>query len=180
MIHTWSTKRDYDTTSLQGPAILSDLKQRAKSFGEPFRTALESIPEGTQCWHNQLTYWVTTPWDNHNSTVTLVGDAAHPMTFHRGQGLNNAIHDVALLAKLLAEKGFSVPEDGSDSAVTTYEREMWQRGREAVLSSKENTLAIHNWDTLLQSPLFRSGLNKESKREEADGTDAKTEVVNDK
>lgn len=160
IIHSRLSEKDYDPSSLQGPAILVDLKERAKSYSDPFRSALESVPEGTQCWHNQLTYWVTAPWDNHNSTVTLIGDAAHPMTFHRGQGLNNAIHDVASLAKLLGEKGFSTPEDGSDSAVTAYEREMWKRGKEAVIGSRDNTIAVHDWNELMQSPLFKSGVNR--------------------
>lgn len=174
IIHTWLPDKDHDPATLQGPAILADLRYRAKSFAEPFRSVFESIPEGTQCWHNQLSYWVTTPWDNHNSTVTLVGDAAHPMTFHRGQGLNNAIHDVASLAKLLSENGFEVPGDGSDSAVTAYEREMWQRGKEAVVGSRENTLAIHDWDKLLRSPLFQSGLKRDGEREKTNGAGVKT------
>lgn len=72
----------------------------------------------------------------------------------RGQGLNNAIHDVASLARAIKDKGLPV----SAAAVTAYEQEMWQRGREAVEASNQNSLATHDWDTLLQSPLFTSGL----------------------
>lgn len=65
----------------------------------------------------------------------MFGEAAHPMTFYRDQGLNNAIHDVAVLAKLLGERGTDVPKNGGESAVDIYEREMLQRGKEAVIGS---------------------------------------------
>lgn len=72
---------NYDPKLIKGEAILRNWKQRAETFGEPFRTLHQSIPEGTKCWHGQLSYWVPQEWDNHNGTVTLLGDAAHPMSF---------------------------------------------------------------------------------------------------
>ena len=41
-----------------------------------------------------------------------------------------------------------------------YEKEMQTRGREAVISSNENSMLSHDWDTLLQSPLFTTGLKQ--------------------
>lgn len=79
IILTWTS--DQDPEELQGPAILSDLKERATKFAEPFKQIMLSIPDDTVCSHNRLSYWPTEPWDNRNSTVTLAGDAAHPMTF---------------------------------------------------------------------------------------------------
>lgn len=35
---------------------------------------------------------------------------------------------------------------------------MIPRGREAVNGSRANTIAIHDWDSLLDSPLFKMGL----------------------
>ncbi|RYP90112.1 hypothetical protein DL770_003734 [Monosporascus sp. CRB-9-2] len=159
IIFSWIPKEedDYRPGSLQGPAILADMKRRARDFAEPFNMIFQAIPEGTRCWHNRLSYWIPEPWDNRNGTVTLVGDAAHPMTFHRGQGLNNAIHDVASLSRSLREGGIS-PE-----AVGAYEREMWQRGREAVVSSNNNSMATHNWDTLMQSALLRVGAKQDGR-----------------
>ena len=72
----------------------------------------------------------------------------------RGQGLNNAIYDVALLARKVKEKGFT-PE-----AFSEYENEMIPRARDAVVGSKANSLAVHDWDTLLKSPLFTTGLKQ--------------------
>lgn len=70
-------------TGLSGEAILDDLKQKASRFAEPFRSVFESLPTGTKIWHSRLSYWETQPWDNRNGTLTLVGDAAHPMTFRK-------------------------------------------------------------------------------------------------
>jgi 2-polyprenyl-6-methoxyphenol hydroxylase-like FAD-dependent oxidoreductase len=74
-------KSDKDPSKLQGAAILPDIKERASEFADPFKQALLSIPDDTRCFHNRLSYWPTEPWDNRNGTVTLAGDAAHPMTF---------------------------------------------------------------------------------------------------
>jgi salicylate hydroxylase len=45
----------------------------------------------------------------HSDSVVLVGDAAHSMLHHQGQGANSAILDAGALADALAEAG-SVPE----------------------------------------------------------------------
>lgn len=79
MLQSWIS--EHDLPDLKGPKILEDFKDRAKLYGEPFNTILRSIPEDTRCWHNRLSYWPTETWDNRNGTVTLVGDAAHPMTY---------------------------------------------------------------------------------------------------
>jgi hypothetical protein len=45
-------------------------------------------------------------------------------------------------------------------AVQAFEKDLWPRGREAVLASNENTNAVHDWNTMLKSPLFTGGLSK--------------------
>ena len=79
ILHSWIS--EHDLPDLKGPKILEDFKDRVKLYGEPFRTIIQSIPEDTHCWHGRLSYWPTEKWDNRNGTVTLVGDAAHPMTY---------------------------------------------------------------------------------------------------
>jgi 2-polyprenyl-6-methoxyphenol hydroxylase-like FAD-dependent oxidoreductase len=68
-------------TGLSGDKILEDLKERASVFADPFKKAMQSITPDTRMYNNRLSYWPTQPWDSHNGTVTLAGDAAHPMTF---------------------------------------------------------------------------------------------------
>ena len=82
-----------------------------------------------------------------------------PLHKDRGQGLNNAITDAAdLLAHLRNMKEQTSEE--LRKAVQAYEKDLWPRGREAVLASNENTNAVHDWGTMLKSPLFTGGLAK--------------------
>ncbi|OJJ48316.1 hypothetical protein ASPZODRAFT_158060 [Penicilliopsis zonata CBS 506.65] len=156
---SWISNED---TGLSGDAILESLKEITCSFAEPFRSVFQSLPEGTKVWHSRLSYWETQPWDNRNGTVTVVGDAAHPMTFHRGQGLNNAILDAAFLGREIAKLENKSP--GSlYPAVTAYEKEVWVRGKEAVAQSNLNSMLLHNWSQLKESPLFQLGLKQKPK-----------------
>jgi len=52
------------------------------------------------------------------------------------------------------------------AAVKRYEADLWPRGNEAVLASMENTNAVHDWKTMLQSPLFTAGLVRAAKQDE--------------
>lgn len=51
--------------------------------------------DGRNTWYGKLNHWDPGAeghqWDNRGGRVTLVGDAAHSMTFQRGQDLNHAI-----------------------------------------------------------------------------------------
>ncbi|KAL8721858.1 MAG: hypothetical protein Q9225_001535 [Loekoesia sp. 1 TL-2023] len=127
----------------------------AEQLAEPFRSAYMSIAPSATIWCDRLAEWRTEPWDNRNGRVTLAGDAAHPMTYHRGQGLNNAIIDAAFLCRSLNEhcqNGTPITE-----ALAVYEKEMQERGRAAVISSGENSLMVHDWERLKQSPIFTMG-----------------------
>jgi hypothetical protein len=73
---TWHKGQD-DVTSL------ANLKAKAATFAEPFRSANLWIPEGTPIYENKLSYWNPIPWDDRNGRITLAGDAAHPMTFRK-------------------------------------------------------------------------------------------------
>lgn len=48
------------------------------------------------------------------------------------------------------------------AAVARYQADLWPRGNEAVLASLENTNLVHDWSTMLQSPLFTGGLAKDA------------------
>ena len=47
------------------------------------------------------------------------------------------------------------------AAVKRYETELFPRGKEAVIASNENTNAVHDWSTMMESPLFKEGLRKD-------------------
>ena len=84
LVHSWDPKDPtYDPLSMEGEAALQDLKRRAYTFGGGFRSILKSVPDGTRTWHNRLSSWRPEKWNNHNGTITLVGDSAHSMTFRK-------------------------------------------------------------------------------------------------
>jgi hypothetical protein len=76
---SWAS--EHDLPSAKGPKVVEDIKERGRLYAEPFNAIFQSVPEDSGSWHNRLSYWPTEAWDNHNGTVTLIGDAAHPMTF---------------------------------------------------------------------------------------------------
>jgi hypothetical protein len=79
----------------------------------------------------------------------------------RGQGLNNAVTDAAYFSRQLADLDSKSPGSLS-AAVSAFEEEMWQRGNEAVTQSNLNSLSVHSWEELKNSPLFTSGLEQGS------------------
>ncbi|KAL9095651.1 MAG: hypothetical protein Q9165_002083 [Trypethelium subeluteriae] len=146
---TWKKREGEEATSL------ASHKKRAETFGEPFRSANLWIPEGTQIYDNRMSYWVPIPWDNRGGRIIIAGDAAHPMTFQRGQGMNHGIADVSKLTRCL---GSAVAGDMSwQDAVTAYQMEMIDRAGEEVATSKMNTEMLHDWERMQDSPIMRKG-----------------------
>ena len=85
--------------------------------------------------------------------VTLLGDAAHPMTPNLGQGAGQALEDAVILGNRLAderdpEAGLRAYEAQRIPRTTTIVRLSWQLGRMAQL---ENPLAIRARNALLKA-----------------------------
>lgn len=51
-------------------------------------------------------------------------------------------------------------QENLKDAVGGYETEMIARGGEEVRLSKMNTEMVHQWDKLMQSPLFQKGVKR--------------------
>lgn len=150
------TFRREGSHQLTDPAeIRKAWNEKSEQTAEPFRSALLSLPDDAVIWSERLAQWPTVAWDNKQGTVTLAGDAAHPMTYHRGQGLNNAVHDAANLGRALND--YRANGTPHTDALACYEAEVVKRGREAVLSSGQNSVMVHDWGQLMDSPLFRHG-----------------------
>ncbi|KAJ4382918.1 hypothetical protein N0V86_002145 [Didymella sp. IMI 355093] len=136
-------------------------KELAKHFCDPWKSALEWTPDDASAWYLSLTDWDPGAeghrWDNHNGLVTLVGDACHPMTYQRGQGLNHSVTDAGKLRDALVK----IKEDGNQADVMRkFEEEMITRGGTEVRDGTANTRMLHDWERIKESPLFKKGMRK--------------------
>ena len=91
LMASWASSGSANTASTSRADMLAVLQEKMSAFCEPYRSAFAAIPPGTPVYQSQLSYWEppASGWDNRAGCMTLAGDAAHPMTFHRGQGLVN-------------------------------------------------------------------------------------------
>ncbi|CAE7801610.1 auaG [Symbiodinium sp. CCMP2592] len=76
--------------------------------------------------------------------VTLIGDAAHPMTPFKAQGANQALIDAVLLADVLVESIQKSGELGLDAALPLFERKMLSRSARMVVGSREKAREMHS------------------------------------
>ena len=146
---TWKKQQGEDVTSL------ANLKSKAQNFGEPFRSANLWVPDDTKLYENNLSYWIPRPWDNRGGRILIAGDAAHPMTFQRGQGMNHGIADAASFVRKY--KSASAGEISVEEAANLYQTEMIDRAGEEVRMSLENTHMLHDWERAVNSPIMQRG-----------------------
>ncbi|CAK1366885.1 unnamed protein product [Cercospora beticola] len=138
-------------------------KQLAQKFGEPWKSAYEWISDDeTEVWNTEIRDWdprkPENEWDNHSGRVTLAGDSAHPMSFQRGQGLNNAVQDAYEL--FTAIRSFTNGGGAQAAAIDAYEAEMKARGGKEVQMSRENTIMMHS-KSQKDSHLVKQGMKKQ-------------------
>lgn len=173
ILSTWPLKyvEDHDNEVDR----LKRLKEhvREAEWAEPYKSAIEWIPEDTEVLRDQLKIWKTVSWDNQDGRVTLCGDAAHAMTFRkllirisfhwtneelpdRGQGANNAFYSAHCLVEALksVQAGTSTLKD----AITTYDENIWKRGANEVQISKAQTFFTHDGlENFINSPVIKLG-----------------------
>ncbi|KAF3008593.1 hypothetical protein E8E13_007637 [Curvularia kusanoi] len=155
ILSTWPLKNveDYDNEGDR----LKRLKEHVKRDGwaEPYKSAIEWIPEGTPVLKDHLKIWKTREWDNRDGRVTLCGDAAHAMTFHRGQGANNAFFSAHSLVEAL--KSVHTGSSTLNEAITAYDQSILKRGANEVQISKSQSFFTHDWPNFINSPVMTLG-----------------------
>ncbi|KAK9422028.1 hypothetical protein SUNI508_05036 [Seiridium unicorne] len=142
---------------------LQQAKERSRAYADPLKSAHAWLPDNheTVYWTRNMNWDPSLPehaWDNHGGLVTLAGDAAHAMTYHRGQGLNHALDDAGKIVKLLS----SSSGRSQHELINVYETEMRARAGEEVRLSEMNSLMLHDWSRLKESPLMTRVLAKGS------------------
>ena len=174
ILATWAKQ---DSDYIEGKNMVEELKKRMDDWADPYKSAIEWIPDDTQAKAVQLRIWgpSETGWDNRAGRVTLSGDAAHSMTFRkchrlfsscrywltrkpldRGQGANNAICDSEkfVSAMIKVKNG----EKTLQEAVDEYDADVISRGRTEVEVSRVQTDAFHDHAKFLESPVVKHGI----------------------
>jgi 2-polyprenyl-6-methoxyphenol hydroxylase-like FAD-dependent oxidoreductase len=163
---SWASSLDEqaETTDWDNAKRLAQIKEKAKEYADPWKSAYEWLPDNHPVWYMGMTDWdPASPdavWDNHSGLVTLAGDAAHTMTYQRGQGLNHSITDAAKLTDAI--QSFRGGATDQKTAIDAYEKEMKLRAGAEVQMSTQNTIMLHSWEKAMQSPVFQKGLDKQS------------------
>jgi len=91
-------------------------------------------------------------WLEKSGQVTLIGDAAHPMSPFKGQGANQALLDALALARNIKQACRPKPDALSswrevglrESVLTDFESEMLQRSAKKVKDSAEAAQFLHS------------------------------------
>lgn len=143
--------------------LLEEYRQRMEGWGDPYKTVADWIPAGTRVrpiLGGLKVFAPKQPWDNRNGIVTIGGDSAHSMTFHRGQGGNNALRDAERFVAAIIEI-----KNGSrtlKAAVDAYDKDVWERGASEVEMSSMQTHAFHDYEAFLNSPIMKHGIRPTS------------------
>jgi 2-polyprenyl-6-methoxyphenol hydroxylase-like FAD-dependent oxidoreductase len=96
---------------------IAELKRRFGAWHDPVPGLIGSVPPG-DVLHDDV-YWIAEPLPAyHRGRVVLVGDAAHAMTPHLGQGACQAIEDAVVLASAITN-GVSAVTNGAGLAAYT-------------------------------------------------------------
>ncbi|EMC99103.1 hypothetical protein BAUCODRAFT_65608 [Baudoinia panamericana UAMH 10762] len=139
------TPSDLKTQELRS----SYFRSQADAFAEPWKTVFKSLPENANLDIDTVSIWKPIRWSDSSlaGRVTLAGDAAHAMSPHRGQGLNAAFEDAALLTQLLSNAE-QCPQ-AWQAAVNAYDEEMRPRGLREVQISESMVQMFHDWDNVV-------------------------------
>ncbi|KAF2654907.1 FAD/NAD(P)-binding domain-containing protein [Lophiostoma macrostomum CBS 122681] len=154
ILSTWALKNveDYDNETDRIKRLKAHV--RRDGWAEPYKSAIEWIPEDTRIPKDKLKIWKSVRWDNEGGRMTLCGDAAHAMTFHRGQGANNALYDSYCFVEAMKAVKNGTP---LQQAINEYDTSIVKRGMEEVQVSKAQTFFTHDWENFINSPVVTLG-----------------------
>jgi salicylate hydroxylase len=85
--------------------------------------------------------------------VTMLGDAAHPMSPFKGQGANQALVDAVSLVRHLVD--YRCEDTGVEKAFAEFEKEMLNRSKRYILGSRFAVRFLHTQNALLTDSMIK-------------------------
>jgi 2-polyprenyl-6-methoxyphenol hydroxylase-like FAD-dependent oxidoreductase len=154
--------------SALGPEALKAEASRRTQWHDPIPQIMAATPEahisGYPVYDREL---LTPELLSTNEKVTLIGDAAHPMSPFKGQGANQAILDALSLARAITSgcrPSSNWRKTGlRESVLNQFEQEMLERSAVKVKDSAEAAQFLHSEIVLCESdaPRGRCVKNKD-------------------
>lgn len=144
--------------SKRGPAALkAQALDLCRSWHSPIPQILEQTPtelvSGYPVYDRDL---ITEDFLESDLPLTLLGDAAHPMSPFKGQGANQALLDALSLARALVSEIQTKKSDGTvSSALKVYHQEMTARSAVKVRASARAVEVLHSDAAILEGNCTR-------------------------
>jgi 2-polyprenyl-6-methoxyphenol hydroxylase-like FAD-dependent oxidoreductase len=146
-------EEDAKALSIQGALALKDKACRLAQWHAPIPQMLSAtLPEhisGYPIYDREL---LKAEHLEQAGAVTVIGDAAHPMSPFKGQGANQALLDALSLARnitLVCSSGSQWKETGIRKMILTeFEQEMLKRSAAKVKDSADAVTFLHSKDVL--------------------------------
>ena len=135
--------------SAQGPQALKDEACRRTQWHSPIPQILTATPEanvsGYPVYDREL---LTGDLMQKGGSITLIGDAAHPMSPFKGQGANQALLDALSLAREIVKECRPLSEwrkaGVRKSVLNNFEKEMLKRSATKVKDSADAAKFLHS------------------------------------
>jgi 2-polyprenyl-6-methoxyphenol hydroxylase-like FAD-dependent oxidoreductase len=157
----WFVSERMSQPDVNRPGVKAKLARTFADWHEPIPAVVEQTPEDAISGTGIFDRKPVKSWSSGH--VTLLGDAAHPMTPNMGQGAGQALEDAVVLAASLRDAG--TPEAG----LKAYEQERIRRTTPIVTRSRQLGRLAHAGGRVapLRDALFRmipKGLQERQQR----------------
>ena len=150
---------------LGGPALKAEALRRCPSWHHPIPQILAATPlsmvSGYPAYDRKL---LTSECLSTEPRVTLLGDAAHPMSPFKGQGANQALLDGLSLARFIY-KGSTSNGGFVRETLSGFEAEMLARSAVKVKASAEAARLLHTEVALFEGNMPRGSTAKKQRTE---------------